>query len=266
MLQSTHYSLKLVEGSDTVNPLVIDRPNYETIDDVMYANESASIGTATELKSGTIHALTRTKGNTNVFRFTATSNYDIGDTFTVDSVPVTALLPNGTAIPDKGYVVNSTVLCCLVGTLLTVFTSGSALADDSLKLGGELPSYYAKQSDMTSVQTLANATSLLAQQNEQNIVSINSSLNDIVKIANVYTNQYYFNGGYNLAELLPDNAPTEYTPLGVLSCGVYLSGSDTSITSFIFENGKLKIAFNSSASGIGIISGKILYIRSNLVS
>lgn len=181
MLQSTHYSLKLAEGSDIVNPLVVDRPNYETIDSVMYDNESASIGTATELKSGTIHALTRAKGNTNMFRFTATSNYDLGDTFTVDSVPVTALLPNGTAIPDKGYVVNSTVLCSLVGTLLTVYTSGSALADDSLKLGGELPTYYAKQSDMTSVQTLANSTSLLAQQNEADITAINNKLSEYVE-------------------------------------------------------------------------------------
>ena len=176
MLQSDHYELKLVEGSDIVNPLVIDRPNYEVIDGVMYNNESQAIGNATELKSGTIHAITRSKGNQRFFIFTATSNYDLGDTFTIDSVPVTALMPNGTALPDKAYVVNSTVLCSLVGTLLTVYTVGSALADDSLKLGGELPSYYATASDLNDTDTLARGASTLSLANEQAIRAINSSL------------------------------------------------------------------------------------------
>ena len=182
MLQSTHYELKLVEGSDIVNPLVIDRPNYETIDGVMYENESKSIGNATELKSGTIHALTRTKGNQRFFCFTATSNYDAGDTFTVDSVPVTALLPNGTALPDNAYVVNGTVLCSLIGTLLTVYTVGSAIADDALRLGGELPSYYATASDLSTVETTANAASTLSINNADDIRTINSNLSAMTKI------------------------------------------------------------------------------------
>lgn len=182
MLQSTHYALKLVEGSDIVNPLVIDRPNYETIDDTMYENESKSIGNATELKSGTIHALTRTKGNQRYFCFTATSNYDAGDTFTVDSVPVTALLPNGTALPDNAYVVNGTVLCSLIGTLLTVYTLGSAIADDSIRLGGELPEYYAKASDLAEVEATADAASTLSINNSNQIITINSNLSDITPI------------------------------------------------------------------------------------
>ena len=174
MLQSEHYGLKLVEGSDIVNPLVIDRPNYETIDGVMYGNESQAIGNATELKSGTIHAINRSKGNQRFFIFTATSNYELGDTFTVDSVPVTALMPNGTALPNMAYVVNGTVLCSLVGTLLTVYTVGSALADDSLRLGGELPAYYAKQSDLTATDTLARGASTLSLANEQAIRELNN--------------------------------------------------------------------------------------------
>lgn len=176
MLQSEHYELKLVEGSDIVNPLVIDRPNYEAIDGIMYGNESQAIGNATELKSGTIHAINRSKGNQRFFIFTATSNYELGDTFTVDSVPVTALMPNGTALPNMAYVVNGTVLCSLVGTLLTVYTVGSALADDSLRLGGELPAYYAKQSDLTATDNLARGASTLSLANEQAIREINSNL------------------------------------------------------------------------------------------
>lgn len=197
MLQSEHYELKLVEGSDIVNPLVIDRPNYETIDGVMYGNESQAIGNATELKSGTIHAINRSKGNQRFFIFTATSNYELGDTFTVDSVPVTALMPNGTALPDMAYVVNGTVLCSLVGTLLTVYTVGSTLADDSLRLGGELPAYYAKQSDLTATDTLARGASTLSLANESAIRDINSNLTPQVidlspykgsSVANLYGN------------------------------------------------------------------------------
>lgn len=176
MLQSTHYELKLVEGSDIVNPLVIDRPNYETIDGVMYENESKSIGNATELKSGTIHALTRTKGNQRFFCFTATSNYEAGDTFTVDSIPVTALLPNGTALPDNAYVVNGTVMCSLIGTLLTVYTLGSAVADDSIRLGGELPEYYATASALANVKTTADAASTLSLNNAGDIAEIKDDL------------------------------------------------------------------------------------------
>ena len=176
MLQSTHYELKLVEGSDIVNPLVIDRPNYEAIDDVMYENESKSVGSATELKSGTIHALTRSKGNQRFFCFTATSNYEAGDTFTVDSVPVTALLPNGTSLPDMAYVINGTVLCSLIGTLLTVYTVGAGLADDSLRLGGQLPEYYATASALTSVSNTASSAQTMAVNNSNAIVEINSNL------------------------------------------------------------------------------------------
>ena len=121
MEQSTHYHLNLPEGSDIVNPLTVDKPNYEAIDDIMYDNECAGVGTATELTTGTIHALTRAKNTQNVFKFTATSDYNVGDTFTVDGVVVTAKYSDGTTLSDKCYVVNSDVLCVLTGTLLTIF-------------------------------------------------------------------------------------------------------------------------------------------------
>ena len=190
MLQSTHYELKLVEGSDIVNPLVIDRPNYEAIDGVMYENESKSIGSATELKSGTIHALTRSKGNQRFFCFTATSNYEAGDTFTVDSVPVTALLPNGTSLPDMAYVINGTVLCSLIGTLLTVYTVGAGLADDSLRLGGELPEYYATASALTSVSNTASSAQTMAVNNSNAISEINSNLTPVDISADITNGSY----------------------------------------------------------------------------
>lgn len=142
MNYSEHFNLNLVEGTDIVNPLVQDVPNYQTIDAQMYANQSASVGTATELLSGTIHAITRTNPNTSVFRFTATARYAYGDTFTVDGASVTAVLPNGTSLPDGAYIVGGSVVCVLVGTLLTVL-SVATTASNSARLGGNLPAYYA---------------------------------------------------------------------------------------------------------------------------
>ena len=35
MTTTENYNLNIVEGSDNVNPLVVDNPNYETIDTIM---------------------------------------------------------------------------------------------------------------------------------------------------------------------------------------------------------------------------------------
>lgn len=130
MIQSEHYNLKLVEGSDIVNPLNIDKPNYEAIDGVMYANECASIGTATELTTGTVHALTRSKENQNVFKFRATSNYTLGDTFTVDGGAVVAQYPDGSSLSDRCYIVGAEVLCSLNSGQLTLFINKEYTADN----------------------------------------------------------------------------------------------------------------------------------------
>lgn len=177
MRTSEHFNLNLVEGADVVNPLVQDVPNYEAIDEQMYKNQSASIGTATEILGGTIHAITRANPNTNVFRFTATSRYTAGDTFTVDGVSVTGLMPNGTSIPDGGFIVGGTVLCSLVGQLLTVYTNGVAVADDSNKLGGELPSYYATADGLGVTTQLAQDAATIAQNLQTTVSEISNIVN-----------------------------------------------------------------------------------------
>ena len=125
MTETTNFGLNIAEQNDIVNPLIIDNGNYRKIDAQMKENQDCSVCTATELKSGTIHAITRDtdKEDTSMFRFTATSNFVLGDTFTVDEVPVTATLPDGTALSDGAFKVNGTVLCSLVGSLLTVYTN-----------------------------------------------------------------------------------------------------------------------------------------------
>lgn len=173
MEQSTYYELNLAEGSDVVNPLVVDVPNYEKIDEVMHDNELASVATATELLTGTVHALVRAKTNP-VFRFVATANYTAGDTFTVDGVQVTALLVTGEALGSGAYVIGSNVFCILTGTLMTVLTNGgtAAIAADSEKLGGELPSFYGSAEDVTAAQATASAAGVVANAVKNSLVGL----------------------------------------------------------------------------------------------
>lgn len=168
MRKTEHYELNLVEGTDLVNPLVQDVPNYEAIDEALFENANSGISVATELLSGTVHAITRSNPNSAVFRFVATSDYKSGNTFTVDGVQVTALLPSGEALTTKSFCVNANVLCCLVGTMLTVFTvkSGDVTASDSDKLGGQLPSYYGTASAVANANSLAQGANAISLSNK----------------------------------------------------------------------------------------------------
>lgn len=121
MRTTTYYNLNVVEGTDIVNPLTVDNPNYETIDEVMHSNAVSGVTLATEIANATVHAITRENSECAVIRFIATSEWKAGDTVTVDGVPVTALLPSGETLPDGAYVINANVLCILTGTNMTVF-------------------------------------------------------------------------------------------------------------------------------------------------
>ena len=121
MTTTTYYNLNIVEGTDIVNPLIVDNPNYEKIDEVMHDNAVSGVTLATEIANATVHAITRENSECSVIRFIATSEWKAGDTVTVDGVPVTALLPSGETLPDGAYVINANVLCILTGTNLTVY-------------------------------------------------------------------------------------------------------------------------------------------------
>ena len=121
MTSTTYYNLNIVEGTDIVNPLVVDNPNYEKIDEAMHNNAVAGVTLATEITNATVHAITRENSDCAVIRFIATSQWKAGDTATVDGVPVTALLPSGETLPDGAYVINANVLCILTGTNLTFY-------------------------------------------------------------------------------------------------------------------------------------------------
>lgn len=145
MQKTTNYELNIVEGSDIVNPLTVDNPNYRKIDETMYANQIASTPRATEIKSGNIHAITCLVEGVTFFHFTAVSDYKEGDTFSFNSTPVVAVLPDGSGLPENCFRINSEVLASVVGTRMTIysFAAGSSTASDAEKLGGKVPTYYA---------------------------------------------------------------------------------------------------------------------------
>lgn len=178
MRKSTHYEFNLVEGSDIVNPLVQDVPNYERIDEELYKNSNIGIPMATELLSGTVHELTRENPNSPMFRFVATSNFKTGETFTVDGVQVTALLTSGETLPNGCYVINANVLCCLVGTVLTMFCANKlsdVFAVDSEKLGGELPAFYATAQQVANAITIAQSANDISLANERELALLKNT-------------------------------------------------------------------------------------------
>lgn len=155
---TTHYGLNIAQGSDIVNPLVDTFPNFTKIDDAMWANKLGGVVVGTHLLSGSVHAITISDAEGfSMFRFVATAQFTEGQTFTVNGTPVTALTTAGTTLGTGCFVVNQIVLCCLVGTQLTLYVENvGGTAADSEKLGGQLPSYYATQTDLTGVQAIAN--------------------------------------------------------------------------------------------------------------
>ena len=182
----------MVEGADKVNLLTQMNPNTEAIDEQMFKNQNAGVQTATELLNGTVHAITRSVADASMIRFTAVSRFTVGDTFTVDGVQVSALLPSGEQLPDGAFIIGSEVLCVLKGTLLTVFASGGkvALAKDAEKLGGQLPAYYATKTEVDNAQNTANSAGALAESNKRVIDELyKSKIGTVTTPSNINANQ-----------------------------------------------------------------------------
>lgn len=125
MQYTTNYNLITVEGTDVVNPLVQMNPNFTDIDAAMFANKQATIGSASEIVSGTVHAITRANPDSNYFRYTATGNWTAGDSMSVDGVTVSVYLTDGTTPGTGSYVINSEVFGMISGSRVTLFLASS---------------------------------------------------------------------------------------------------------------------------------------------
>lgn len=126
MQHTTNYNMTMAEGSDIVNPLTQIFPNFNIIDGAMKNNKDASIGTATEVKTGTVHAITRSNTDNPVFRFTASGAWDAGDTMTIDGNSVTVHTSDGKTPVKDAYVIGCDVIAILNGASVTLLVSESS--------------------------------------------------------------------------------------------------------------------------------------------
>lgn len=123
MQYTTNYNLITVEGTDVVNPLVQMNPNFTDIDSIMKANADASVARATCTKTGTNHAVTTSNSDAAMQRFTATGNWETGDTMTIDGTSVSVYLPDGTAPQTGCFVINTEVIIAINGTRVTLYAA-----------------------------------------------------------------------------------------------------------------------------------------------
>ena len=131
MSLTPNFGLNIPDAGDIVNLLTQCYPNFTLIDTAMQSIKETGVTTSTETKSGTTHQIVRTVADCNVLRFTATSNFVTGDTFTVDGVPVVGVAVNGTSLQTGDFVINSDVMAILNGGKLTLLTGGSGANDAS---------------------------------------------------------------------------------------------------------------------------------------
>lgn len=201
MTNTTFYNLNIVEGTDIVNPLIVDNPNYQKIDETMHDNALAGVTIATEIANAKVHAITRENSECAVIRFIATSVWKAGDTATVDGVPVTALLPSGESLPDGAYVINANVLCILTGTNLTIYAerkkteNANEIAYNDTTVGAELVRLDGKIDNVNSNLNTVNPQKIktmykmlqisLNNESQKNIGSIQSLTQNKVSVDNL---------------------------------------------------------------------------------
>lgn len=154
MNQSTNYNFNLPEGTDLVNLLTQLIPNWSSLDTLLKGVEDQAFTNCTEVVSLGVHAITRSNADGKILKWIASANYTAGDTFTVDGNLVSAATASGEALSTDAIVSGAVIIAALNAdeSAMTIFVTGTNVASDSAKLGGQLPSYYAKESDMSDAK------------------------------------------------------------------------------------------------------------------
>lgn len=121
MQTTTNYGYNVVESTDTCNIPVQISPNFTDIDTDLKAVSDKALGEAVDTFASNVHALVRNDADRNMFFFIAPADYVAGDTFTLDGVTINAVDAAGNALDDDAFRVNSTVLCIVYGSRLTLY-------------------------------------------------------------------------------------------------------------------------------------------------
>lgn len=167
-MSTTQYlNLNKPTGGDLVNPLTDTFPNWDIVDNAYHGLDLRTLGRATELVSQGVHAITIVDTDCKTIKWTATANFNAGDTFTVNGIQCNAYLPSGEALGTNAYISGAQVIASLNddNSAMTVYVPQGtvAIASDSERLGGELPSYYATKAYADGIKSTADSASQLIQ-------------------------------------------------------------------------------------------------------
>lgn len=193
MSLTPNYGMTIPASTDTVNLLTQNYPNFTILDTALKNVSDSAITVAVETKVGTVHNLVRSDGDRAVIRFTATSDYIAGDTFTVDGNAVTVVTPGNTSIPDRGFVINSNVVGVLVGSVLTLLVGGGLTSVDASDVDYDNTGSGLTATDVqnaideieNNIESVSTATSLHA---EGTITAGNTNVT--ISNANITVNSY----------------------------------------------------------------------------
>lgn len=186
-MSTTQYlHLNKPTGSDLVNPLTDTFPNWDIVDNAYHGLDIRALGRATELVSQGVHAITIIDTDCKTIKWVATANFTAGETFTVNGISCNAYLPSGEALGTNAYVSGAQVIASLNddNSAMTVYVpqGAVAVASDSERLGGELPSYYATKSYADGIKSTADTASSLIQKKALVNVYYDSSENKLYTI------------------------------------------------------------------------------------
>lgn len=124
MIFSKYFNLNKAEATDKFNELTINNPAIDKIDEQMYKNQNAAVQSAEHSKSGTVHALVKSINTATVLKFTATADFTVGDTFTLDGQPISARMTDGSALQSNAFRTGNNVICVQGSGVLTFFVAG----------------------------------------------------------------------------------------------------------------------------------------------
>ena len=167
MENTTNYGLRKYQSGDLFNPLTVNNPNLDDIDTDMKAISDRAIGRATELVSQGVHAITVLDTDCKTIKWVATANFTAGETFTINGIQCNAYLPSGEALGTNAYVSGAQVIGSLNNdnSAITIYVPQGtvAVASDSERLGGQLPSYYSTKDYADGIKATADTASSLIQ-------------------------------------------------------------------------------------------------------
>ena len=242
---TTNFGLKKYEGTDLFNPLTFENPNTDDIDAAMFYNKQHVCVDATELTTGTVHAITKTDTDSPLFSFTATSVYHAGDTFTLNGIAVTALLTSGETLPEGAYVIGSRVLG---------FISG----------GGSLITFYImKTTDLTPINNIIGNTDISGIGDGTLTGAVDDLNDDVAQLANpIITSVVSCTTTGNDSYYGDITTPAGYMAAGIIQLVVKNANKPAGIVDYRIENNRIRIRI--ADTGVqGTFEATVLFIKNS---